>query len=316
MSNNNFELQTPVLFLVFNRLDTTKQVFGAIRQAKPPRLYVASDGARSDREGELEKVQEVRDYITNNIDWDCEVKTLFREQNLGCRVAVSGAIDWFFEKEEQGIILEDDCLPDQSFFEFCESMLNHYCQDKRIMLVTGTNDLIDWKSDIQSYHFSYYGSIWGWASWRRAWKYYDAEMSLWENNEIKNRIRDVLVDEKQYKYREKICEKTYKGEINSWGYVWTFSRLLQSGLSIVPSINLISNIGFGEDATHTKSSKSSLANFVKKPMQFPLKINLFVAVDRMYDNRHFEKHNPKINILTKAINKFNRVNGNIFKFQK
>ena len=165
-------MKTPVLFLVFNRPDTTKQVFEAIRQAQPPRLYIASDGHRSDREGEWEKVKTVRDYVVNNIDWDCEVKTLFREKNLGCRIAVSTAISWFFENEEQGIILEDDCFPDQSFFPFCEELLWKYQDDKRIMMITGTNSLGTWKSELQSYHFSIYGSIWGWATWKRAWNLY------------------------------------------------------------------------------------------------------------------------------------------------
>ena len=118
-----YSLNTAVLFLVFNRLDTSKQVFQAISQAKPPRLYVAADGARVSKEGESEKVQAVRDYIMQNIDWKCEVKTLFRDENLGCKYAVSGAITWFFQNEEQGIILEDDCLPNQSFFWFCEELL-------------------------------------------------------------------------------------------------------------------------------------------------------------------------------------------------
>ncbi|MFP4332877.1 MAG: hypothetical protein ACLFQJ_06210, partial [Campylobacterales bacterium] len=132
-------LKTAVLFLVFNRLDTTKQVFEAIRQAKPPRLYVAADGAREAKEGEDQKVKAIREYILQHIDWDCEVKTLFREKNLGCKIAVSSAITWFFENEEMGIILEDDCLPSQSFFWFCEELLERYKDDMRIMMVSGYN---------------------------------------------------------------------------------------------------------------------------------------------------------------------------------
>lgn len=283
MSNNDFKLQTPVLFLVFNRLDTTKQVFEAIRQAQPPRLYVAADGARESREGEADKVQAVRDYIVNNIDWDCEVKTLFRDKNLGCRIAVSGAIDWFFENEEQGIILEDDCLPNLTFFRFCEELLEHYKKDQRIMMISGTNSVGTWKNDIQSYHYSIYGSIWGWATWKRAWEYYDQKMSLWQDLDIQERLADVITNRHQFKARKIICDKSYRGLIDSWGYVWTFSRLIQSGLAIVPSVNLIQNLGFqAETATHTKSSDQRADNMRNK-MLFPIKINHFVAVDRRYD---------------------------------
>ena len=154
-------LNTAVLFLIFNRLDTTKQVFEAIRQAKPPRLYIAADGARSSREGEAEKVQAVREYIIQNIDWECEVKTLFREQNLGCKYAVSGAIDWFFENEEMGIILEDDCLPSQSFFWFCEELLERYKDDMRVWHIGGSNFQNGIKRGDGDYYFSKYNTFFG-----------------------------------------------------------------------------------------------------------------------------------------------------------
>ncbi len=152
-------LETAVLFLVFNRLDTTKQVFEAIKEAKPPRLYIAADGARKDKSGEEEEVKAVREYVMKNIDWDCEIKTLFREKNFGCKYAVSGAIDWFFENEEQGIILEDDCLPSQSFFWFCEELLERYKDDMRIFMIAGTSYLFNEYEAINDYFFSKYISI-------------------------------------------------------------------------------------------------------------------------------------------------------------
>ena len=158
-----FKLETPVLFLVFNRPDTTAQVFEAIRQAKPPRLYVASDGAREDKEGELEKVKQVRE-IVSQVDWNCEVKTLFRDKNLGCKIAVSSAIDWFFEQEEMGIILEDDCLPHPTFFRFCQELLERYRDDERIGMISGNNFQFGRKCTDYSYYFSMYSHIWGWAS--------------------------------------------------------------------------------------------------------------------------------------------------------
>ena len=164
-------LKTAVLFLIYKRLDTARRVFEVIRVARPPRLYVASDGPRESKEGEAEKVQAVRDYVMSHIDWDCEVKTLFREKNLGCKYAVSGAISWFFENEEMGIILEDDCLPSMSFFWFCEELLDKYKDDERIVNITGCNFQQGRNNTGYSYYFSIYSHIWGWAGWRSSWRY-------------------------------------------------------------------------------------------------------------------------------------------------
>ena len=183
--NNNFINQKPlniaVLFLVFNRLDNTKQVFEAIRQSKPPRLYIAADGARKVKDGEEKKVKSVRDYILSNIDWKCEVKTLFQDQNLGCKMAVSGGIDWFFENEEMGIILEDDCLPSIDFFIFCEEQLNRYKEDLRIGHICGCNFQGNIKRGESDYYYSKLTHVWGWASWRRVWQHYDINMKNFDS---------------------------------------------------------------------------------------------------------------------------------------
>jgi len=238
-------LNTAILFLVFNRLDTTKQVFEAIRQAKPPRLYVAADGARACKEGENEKVQAVREYVMENIDWDCEVKPLFRDENLGCKYAVSRAITWFFENEEQGIILEDDCLPSQSFFWYCERMLDIYSNDDRIMMVTGTNYLLDIRDKVnQEYIFSRHFSIWGWATWKRAWDTYDVELE---------ECTDDFIAKKDFSYLSlnKYVDDAYnnvfknisKKRVDTWDYQWVFNCIYNYGLCVTPSVNLISNLG-------------------------------------------------------------------------
>ena len=170
--------------MVFNRPDTTAQVFETIRQAKPARLYVAADGARKEKDGELERVAMVREIATT-VDWPCEVKTLFQDKNLGCKNAVSSAISWFFEHEEQGIILEDDCLPSADFFDFCENNLEKYRSDTRIMMIAGTNYLPSENLRVP-FFFSEHFIIWGWATWRRAWQLYDLEMSSW-NYELNNK---------------------------------------------------------------------------------------------------------------------------------
>ena len=244
-------LKTAVLFLVFNRPDTTKQVFEAIRKAKPPRLYIAADGSRIEKPGEAEKVEKAR-MIATQVDWDCEVNTLFRDQNLGCGKAVSSSITWFFENEEEGIILEDDCLPSQSFFWFCEELLEKYRGDMRVWQICGFNPLEIINSE-NNYVFSKYGPIWGWASWKRAWKYYDYNMTLWiklkENGKYKN-FCDNLIESK---WRLKVFDNVYSKIISTWDYQWSFAKLINSGLNVIPSVNLIQNIGFSEDATHTKT---------------------------------------------------------------
>ncbi|AJJ46580.1 nucleotide-diphospho-sugar transferase [Francisella tularensis subsp. novicida] len=243
-----YPLNTPVLFLVFNRLDTTKQVFEAIRQAKPPRLYVAADGAREEKKGEEQKVKAVREYILNNIDWNCEVKTLFRDKNLGCKYAVSGSINWFFENEEMGIILEDDCLPSQSFFWFCEELLQKYKNNKKIGMISGDNFQRGIKRGEADYYFSVYNHIWGWASWSDRWANYNVEVGNIDSNKF---IKELFTDKKVVRYWTDIFKSMKNKCIDTWDYQWTFTLWNNKQLSILPSANLISNIGFGEDATHT-----------------------------------------------------------------
>ena len=275
------KLTTPILFLIFNRPDTTRRVFNEIRRGKPTKLFVAADGPRKNKKGENERCQAARDII-NQVDWDCKVKTLFRGKNLGCKMAVSSAIDWFFENVEEGIILEDDCVPSQSFFWFCQELLEKYKDDERVMMISGTNVNIEWKSDLQDYHFSYYGGIWGWGTWKRAWNYFDVEMSKWKNTYWRKQIK-YLIGEKQYKERARNYEKTFTKQLDAWGYAWSFARLINSGMSVVPSKNLISNIGFNSEATHTKNMRHKTNNLKRFEIELPLTDNPIVIVDGDYD---------------------------------
>jgi len=244
-------LETPVLFLVFNRLDVTKQVFQAIRQAKPPRLYIAADGARDDIPGELEKVALVREYITTHIDWDCEVSTLFRVKNLGCKYAVSRAITWFFENEEQGIILEDDCLPSQSFFWFCEELLIRYKNDLRVGQISGFNYGFKDKNLKYDYFFSKYPMVWGWATWKGRWDKYT--LTLDDFDEIKrNKQFSLIFNKSELKKRTSIFDRVKKNGIDTWDYQWSFTLYKNSQYTVIPKNNFILNLGFGEDSTHTK----------------------------------------------------------------
>lgn len=248
----------PILFIVFNRPDVTRTVFKAIREYGPSQLFIAADGPRFDKAGEVEKCQEVRNII-NEIDWDCEVSTLFKDKNVGCRLGPSSAINWFFSHVENGIILEDDCLPNSSFFVFCEQMLDKYEHDESIFLISGQSPI--WNSDMfkqnnkYSYYFSKYPKIWGWASWRRAWKHYDVNLEHFAFDDI---LPSLNKDERQF--WKPIFDKVKSNEINTWDYQLTFAMLKCKAKCITPIKNLISNIGFGADATHTTEINNQYAN--------------------------------------------------------
>lgn len=268
-------LSTPVLFLVFNRPDTTKQVFEEIKKAKPPRLYIAADGHRKQKPGEAEKVNEVRTYLLENIDWECEVKTLFREENLGCKYAVSGAITWFFENEEQGIILEDDCLPSQSFFWFCEELLKKYKDNLAVGHIGGNNFQKGIRRGDADYYFSNYGHIWGWATWRDRWLKYDVELEDFIDNSF---IIEIFKNRKAQEYWSKVFERMKNKLVDTWDFQWTFTLWKFKFISIVPQKNMVTNIGFGSDATHTNTYNphSNLKRFEIFNLQHPssLKINM------------------------------------------
>jgi GT2 family glycosyltransferase len=243
-------MQTPVAFIIFNRPDSTSRVFEAIRQAKPPLLLVIADGARSSKPGEAEKCAATR-AIIDRVDWDCEVRTNYADVNLGCGKRVSSGIDWVFQEVEEAIILEDDCLPHPSFFQFCEEMLAYYRDDSRIMAISGNNFQRGRKCSDDSYYFSRYNHVWGWASWRRAWKHYDFTMSEWPQVRDGNWLNSILDNRELSKYWTVEFEKVYRGAIDTWDYQWTFACWIQNSLTILPQVNLISNIGFNADATHT-----------------------------------------------------------------
>lgn len=273
---NKIQLKTPILFLIFNRPDTTQKVFEEIRKAKPEKLFVSADGPREGKPGENEKCLAVRD-ILKQVDWDCELTTNFRDKNLGCKKAVSLGIDWFFENVEEGIILEDDTLPHPTFFRFCEELLEKYRDDERIMMISGDNFQFGRKRTNYSYYFSKYAHIWGWASWRRTWKYYDVNMKLWPEIRDGKWLFDMLGDKNAVFYWKNIFEKVYTNKIDTWDYQWNFACWVQNGLAILPNNNLISNIGFGADATRTKEKNDKRVNMKTCGMDFPLKHPSFMV---------------------------------------
>ncbi len=273
----------PILLLIFNRPDTTQRVFDAIRQQQPKQLFVAADGPRKHKEGEDELCLQTRSII-QQVDWDCEVKTLFRDENLGCGRAISSAISWFFEQVEEGIILEDDCLPGNSFFLFCETMLEKFRNDQRIMLISGGNNLETWKPEQHDYFFSLEGSIWGWATWRRAWTLFDYSIRLWEKTGAVDAVRNLASSEKNFKKRVSNYNNVFRGNTSSWDYQWAFCCYINSGLTVIPAKNLVSNIGFNNNATHT-IIYSPTFNMPILELSFPLHENPFIVYDREFAKR-------------------------------
>jgi len=295
-------LNTPVLFLVFNRPETTSKVFETIQQAKPPRLYVAADGPREKIKGEVGKARRVREIATQ-VDWECEVKTLFRDENLGCKVAVSSAIDWFFENEEEGIILEDDCVPHPSFFPFCQELLDRYRNDERISMIGGINFQFGQKRGLASYYFSKYNHIWGWASWRRSWEDYDVSMQKWPILRDTNWLTGYLKSWSMARFWSRRFEKAYAGKIDTWDYQWFLACWVASRLTIVPNTNLISNIGMHDEATHTTNKKSKLADMKTEALTFPLCHPTHIFCDKKADTFYEHKvlNNNFINIALREI---------------
>jgi hypothetical protein len=258
----------PVLFLIFNRPVFTEMVFEAIAEIKPKYLYIAADGPRPDKPDDIELCAKTRSVI-ERINWDCEVKTLLRDKNMGCKSAVSEAINWFFEHVNEGVILEDDCLPDKTFFPFCTELLEKYRFDDRVMSISGSNLLPGgWKKDIQSYHWGH-GGIWGWATWKRAWNLYDLEMQHWPEQQTKDKIKAQLGTTDWYNSYYGMFESSFNKSLNTWDIQWFYSILINEGMAINPCVNLVKNIGYG-NGTHTHSADDVIAGLSVNAMSFPL----------------------------------------------
>ena len=303
-------LDIAVLYIVFNRLDTVKKVFQRIREIKPSRFYVAADAAREGVEGEVEKCNEIREYIKANVDWDCEFKTLFREKNIGCKYGVSTAIDWFFENEEYGIILEDDCFPSKDFFPFAKELLEKYKDDERIMLISGDNFQNGRKWGMGSYYFSKICHIWGWATWRRAWKLFDIEMKAFPEFLRENKIEDVFEHPSIQWYWLKNYYRTYSGKYTStWDYQWSFSIINNNGLCIVPNVNLIQNIGFDGNSTHTNFNPEeySIPTGEMKEIIHPISFIPYKKADEYEHKVHYKISLSKIRAFVRKLFSKNKI---------
>lgn len=284
---SEFTLTTPITFIFFNRPDTTMQVFSCIREAKPKKLYLVSDGPRANRNGEKEIVEQLRKTVEDAVDWECEVHRDYADANMGCHKRMRSGISNTLAKEETTIIIEDDIVPLPCFFPYCQELLSRYREDERIFFISGNNLLQDDSVRDGSYVISRYPSIWGWATWSRAWEKYDDSMAFWEKVKKDGCVRRYY-GERFGAMFEKQLECAYTGERDTWDYQWEATRMYYGGYGITPKYNLIDNIGFNrEDATHTQGG--CMYDFARKELPFPLVRPAHEDVDDRYDKRYIRK---------------------------
>ena len=265
MKINNSKI--PILLLIFNREDVAIKAMFSIQEYRPQRLYIAADGPRISKNGEKDKCEKTRQAVLDMIDWECEVKTLFRDQNLGCAKAVSTAIDWFFNNEEFGIIVEDDIVLSQDFYRFAKEIDDKYRNDERIMCINAQY-IGHPKNFKSSYVFSTMGSPWGWATWRRAWQHMDLSMSLFPRNSLIKHIKSFGFVRALFLYYY-YWEHDYRiissgGDISSWATRWSFNIFANGGLVVVPTVNMAINVGLtGTQSTHYETKDKNLYSFMK-----------------------------------------------------
>jgi hypothetical protein len=291
-------LDIPILFIVFNRLETTKRVFDSIKAERPKRVFLAGDGPRAQDAEDAQRCRIVRQFVLGSIDWPCEVRTLFQERNLGCKYAVSGAIKWFFENVESGIVLEDDCLPSPSFFGFCERLLSVYKDDSRVGMISGHN-YFGKSNRRKSYCFITTCGVWGWASWRRALVGYDADYSVLMNQEMRC-VHTIC-------FRENVSElllqnglRAARSEIDTWDYQLCEHFITNGMFTIIPSVNLVRNIGFRSDSTHTSSAPAWYRD-TSYEIAHPVKIEKSVVVDRPLSRRVESLFIPRESVRRMAV---------------
>lgn len=310
-------LEVPILFCTFKRLDTAKQVFERIREAKPKRLYLVSDAARESVPGEQEKVQAVRDYIESNIDWECEVFKDYAKQNMGCGRRIFTGINWMFSQEEQAIILEDDCVPDPTFFSYCEEMLRYYKDSQEVLMVGGNNPIEHLYDNNKDYIFSRVPFMWGWATWKRAWDLYDYELTDWSQVKRTGKIKKcVPIKKAYYIYEAEFDSLSSKKFDDVWDYQFMYTGMTHDMLCILPSKNHVQNIGFIEESTHTRNAPAWIHTEVS-PQSFPIRFREHVEWDEAFDRIYMKLVSKKgLTIKIKSMLGLN-VNQSIFeKFRK
>lgn len=279
----------PVALIIFNRPETTAKVFEAIRQFRPSQLFVIADGPRPQVQGDAGRCAAARN-IVEQVDWPCEVRRLYADTNLGCGQRPATGISWLFEQVDRAIILEDDCLPSTSFFRYCVELLDRYENDPRIMHISGNNRGHKASVPDNSYYFSRIAYCWGWATWQRAWRFYNYDLDGFNAEFNEYVLRRVMLDEKSVKYWLRIFSEMKRKHHNDiWDFQWNYACWKNTGYSIVPNYNLVSNIGFGTNATHTTENHSMHARMKSSNISFPLRHPRLITTDDRADKRAFSE---------------------------
>ncbi len=292
-------MNTAVAFLIFSRPEPTRRVLAAIREARPRLLLVVADGPRADRPEDAAKCAEVREVVERGVDWPCEVRKNYADTNLGCARRVSSGLDWVFEEVEEAIILEDDCLPHATFFPFCEELLARYREDERVAQIAGCSFQDQGRAPASpSYFFSRYPHCWGWATWRRAWRHYDHSMSAWRQVD-RSWLDEVFEEAAERRWWSEAFDATAAGRLDSWAFRWTLSTLSRGRVSAVPFENLVTNIGFGADATHTRGGDrlEIPATGLSFPLSHPAGVRRHEGADAHTSRRLFRKPGVAARVL-------------------
>ncbi len=296
-------MRSPVAFIVFKRPEQTRRVLARIREVSPPCLFVIADGPRSDRAGEAEKCAEVRALIEAGVDWPCDVRKNYAEANMGCGHRVASGLDWVFSQVEEAIILEDDCLPDASFFPFCEELLERYRSDVRVAHISGTLNYWSGIKRRESYVFSRYGSVWGWATWRRAWVANDLLLGAWPAQKAANMLASAGLGPREVSKREAILDELHAGNVHTWDYQWSFAKWSRGWLSVIPVIPLVENIGMNDQGTHRP--ESDWISPETSTMRFPLTHPDSVETDGVFDAMWADRFAPSF--MRRLINRCRRM---------
>jgi hypothetical protein len=280
-------VSTPIAYIIFNRPDHTRETFAAIRAQRPDKLFIIADGPRPLYPADTELCKEVRG-IVGEVDWPCKVSHNFADENLGLKCRVQSGLDWVFSEVDSAIVLEDDCLPHPDFFLFCEALIVRYADDDRIAVITGNNFQDGRKRGDAAYYFSKYNHCWGWASWRRAWQYYQGDLPFWQDWQRSDDWLNKTPDRVERRYWSEIFNRVIQNEINSWAYPWTASVWRHGGLTATPNVNLVTNIGFGPEGTHTfsRQNKELLPTQGLGPLTHPTHVKQNLQADRYVFDHH------------------------------
>lgn len=280
----------PITIIAFRRPDLTRRVLEAVAEVRPQKLFVFTDGPRPDHPEDESACAETR-AVFDSVDWDCDVVRNFSDRNLGCGRGPSSGFSWVFEQVEEAVFLEDDCVPDPSFFEFCGEMLERYRDDERVMHISGSTLRSTALPIDESYCFSQVPACWGWAGWRRAWRHFDLALPSWPELKETSWLMDLFENEKAVAYWAKLFDRAHDegGDVSYWDYQWAYACWANSGLTVVPRVNLVTNIGWGEGATHTFNDNDPTANLKAHALDMPLKHPERVLANRDLDRRYFRE---------------------------